>query len=192
MKLTLLLSALAGLAICSCSSTNMKVEANPVAGVDYSAYKTYKWVPLDQEASKNFTEKDRRVRAAFEDETNTIMSRRGFKKVESGKSDLIVYARGVRMAGYRSVGPTPAYQSSYAPNDDGAAWLASSPPATEGYLKAETSSSIRFLISEPDSDRVVWRGKAFVSFDNKRKQPLLINDAREVARKLLTGFPPKN
>ena len=192
MKFPLLLAALTALALSSCRTTSMRVEAAPVAGVNYAAYKTYKWVPLDREEMKNLSDEAKRLRQSFVDESDSILSKRGFTKVDQGKSDLLVYARGIRLPTYRAIGQTPAYESAYRPSDDGAAWLSDSTANQQGYLTEETSSSIRLLISEPETDRIVWRGKAFVGVDNNRAQAMVIEDARELARKLLAGFPPKN
>ena len=191
MKPTFFLAALMSLAFPSCTSTSMRVKASPVAGVDYTAYKTYKWVPLDQEEMKGRSAEDVRLRLAFVEEADTILARRGYTKVDQGKSDLIVYARGVRMTGYRSIGQAPSYENAYRPSRDGVDWLTDSATNSQGYLTEETQRSIRLLISEPASDRIVWRGKAFVGMDDNRAQAMKIEDARSLARKLLDGFPPK-
>lgn len=190
MKLTVLFAALAAFTFSSCFSTNMKVEATPVEGVNYSAYKTYEWVPLDSKALENFTEKDKAVRAAFVAEADGIMSRAGLSKQSSGKPDLYVYVRGVRMPGYRAVGKSPSYESRYLPSGAGAIWLDGTAYMGEGYLKAGTQTAVRFLISEPESDKAVWRGKADVKIDDSRSEALLLSDVRTLARKLLKGFPP--
>ncbi|MGB1128821.1 MAG: DUF4136 domain-containing protein [Haloferula sp.] len=190
-----LLASAAALALTSCFSTSIDVEATPVEGVDYSQYKTYAWVPLDKEAQKAFTEKDRAIRQAFVDEADRVMAQRGFQLSQGGTPDLYVYARGLRAPGYRSVGGTPAYESRYIPGDQGAMWLAgtsSGSGLTSGYLKQESQIGVRFLISEPVSDKVVWRGKGMVRVDDSRSELLQRDDARQLARKFLKGFPPKN
>lgn len=195
MKLILpFIAAGAALALSSCFSTAIDVEASPVEGVDYSQYKTYAWVPLDSAEAKGFTEKDKGLRQAFVSEGDRIMARRGFKPAEGGTPDLYIYARGLRAPGYRSVGGTPNYESRFVPGDEGAMWLAgtsSGSGLTSGYLKQESQIGVRFLISEPVSDKVVWRGKGFVRIDDNRSEVLQRDDARELARKLLKGFPPK-
>jgi len=195
MKLILpFVAAAAALALSSCFSTSIDVEASPVEGVDYSNYKTYAWVPLDQAAQKEVTEKDKGLRQAFISEADGIMARRGFTQVQSGEPDLYLYARGLRAPGHRSVGSTPNYESRYIPGEEGAMWLAgtsSGSGLTSGYLKQESQIGVRFLISEPKTDKTVWRGKGFVRIDDSRKEVLQRNDARELARKFLKGFPPK-
>lgn len=190
-----LFSAAAALALTSCFSTSIDVETNPVEGVDYSSYKTYAWVPLDKAAQKEVTEKDKGLRQAFVSEADKLMARQGFKLAKSGAPDLYLYARGLRAPGYRSVGGTPAYESRYIPGDEGAMWLAgtsSGSGLTSGYLKQESQIGVRFLISEPTTDKTVWRGKGFVRIDDSRSEVLQRDDARELARKFLKGFPPKS
>jgi len=193
MKSVVFLAALAAVTFSSCNPTDMRVEATPVAGVNYAAYKTYEWVPLDRAALDEFTEKDKAVRAAFISEADGILANRGFTKAAGGKPDLYFYVKGARMPGYRAVGRGPAYEERYAPSGDGGTWLSgTSVSGGEGYLKPETQSAVRFLISEPVSDKIVWRGKAFVGVDNERSEALLHADVRSLARKLLKGFPPKS
>lgn len=193
MKTTLLfLAAATAFALNSCSNTSMQVDAKPVAGVDYSAYNTYEWVPLDRNTSGNLSDEETALRAAFVDEVDRIMKRRGLTKASQGKSDLIVYARGLRMAGVGSIGTTPSvdprviYPTYYQPDESSSQWLGGS-----GYLTENTKTSARFLISEPKTDRVVWRGSAVVTIDDKRSQTLAEHDARLLARKLMDGFPSK-
>lgn len=192
MKSTLFLAALTALALTSCRTTSMRVEASPVSGVNYAAYKTYKWEPLSNKEANNISAEDKLLRDAFIQESDSILARNGFTKVDQGKSDLLVYARGLRMPSHREVGKTPEFENAYRPNRNGEAWLTYSATNQSGYLAEETSRSVRFLISEPDSDRIVWRGKAFLTIDNQRVQAMQLKDARTVARKLLEGFPPKN
>lgn len=189
-----LFSAAAALVLTSCFSTSIDVETTPVEGVDYSQYKTYAWVPLDKAAQKEFTEKDKGLRKAFVDEANRVLSRRGLELADGDTADLYLYARGLRAPGYRSVGGTPAYESRYIPGDEGAMWLAgtsSGSGLTSGYLKQETQIGVRFLISEPTSDKVVWRGKGMVRVDDSRSEVLQREDARQLAKEFLKGFPPK-
>lgn len=197
MKATLLLlTSLTVLSLNSCRTTSMRAEAQPVAGVDYSQYKTYEWVPVDRQSRASFTAEDQKIRDAFTSEVDRIMKRRGFTPAPQGKADLIVYAKGARMPGYRAVGQGAgaAYSPYYEPSTTGSMHLNDSTYVSggEGYLAPETQSSIRFLISEPSTDKIVWRGKAFVTVDDSRKQIMVEDDARILARKLLAGFPPKS
>ena len=193
MKASLLfLSTAAALALSSCSDTSMQVEATPVAGVNYSAYKTYEWVPLDRNTAEDPTDEEAQIRAAFVDEVDKIMARKGLTKVGQGQSDLIVYARGLRAAGVTTIGKPPEINSKviyapyYQPDEASSQWLGGT-----GYLTESTQTSARFLISEPKTDKVVWRGKAVVTMDDKRSQPLAQHDARLLARKLMKDFPAK-
>lgn len=184
---------LAALCLAACAPTTMDIEVEGTAGVDYASYRTYAWVPLDSAARESFTEADKRVRAAFVGEVDGILARRGFTKVSGGSPDLYVYARGARAAGYREVGQAPSYDARYVPGTDGSKWLTG--PGTaggSGYQKPETRAALRFLITEPVSDRVVWRGRGSVGIDYRRSEAMLMQDVRRVARKLLDGFPPKS
>lgn len=186
-------ASLAALFLAACAPTTMDLEARGTEGVDYSQYKTYAWVPLDAEARDSFTAADKRVRAAFVGEVDGILARRGMTQVTSGTPDLYVYARGARSPGYREVGKTPSYDARYVPDVDGSAWLAG--PGTaggSGYQTAETRTAVRLLITEPESDRVVWRGRGTVGVDERRSEEMLLLDARTVARRLLDGFPPQS
>lgn len=190
-----LISAFVALILSSCFSTSIDVETTQVEGVDYSGYKTYAWVPLDQAAEKEFTEQDKGLRQAFISEADGVMARRGFKKVASGEADLYVYSRGLRTPGYRTVGGTPAYESRYIPDQEGAMWLAgtsSGSGLTAGYLKQESQIGVRFLISERKTSKSIWRGKGFVRVDDERSEVLQREDARKLAREFLKGFPPKS
>lgn len=191
-KVLPLLAAGAALALTSCFSTAIDVEAYPAEGADFSKYKTYAWVPLDQQAAKDFTDKDKAIRAAFTREADSVMSKRGYQLADSGTPDLYLYARGLRMPGYRSVGGSPSYESRYVPGDEGASWLADTSAGsgiTSGYLKSETQIGVRFLISEPTTDKEVWRGKGFVRVDDSRSELMQRDDARKLARQFLKGLP---
>ena len=190
MKATIFSVAIVGLAFTSCRTTTMKVEAGPVEGANYASYKSYKWVPLDKEEMSSLTSEDRDLRRAFVQEADGVLAKQGFTRVDEGASDLIIYARGIRMPGYRTIGQTPSYDGAYRPSDAGAVWLSDSMAGHSGYLSDETVRSIRLLISEPKSDRIVWRGKAFVGMDNERAKIMKTEHARSLARKLLKGFPP--
>ncbi|MCH7226027.1 DUF4136 domain-containing protein [Haloferula sp. A504] len=192
MKLLPILAAGASIALTSCFSTSLDVEAYPAEGADFSNYKTYAWVPLDRQAAKDFTQKDRALRKAFTDEADRIMTNRGYRLSVRGTPDLFLYARGLRMPGYRSVGGSPTYESRYVPGDEGASWLAATSAGSgvsSGYLKSETQIGVRFLVSEPTTDKEVWRGKGVVRVDDSRSELMQQDDARELARRLLKGFP---
>jgi hypothetical protein len=192
MKMLPILAAGAGIALTSCFSTSLDVEAYPAEGADFSNYKTYAWVPLDRQAAKDFTQKDRALRKAFTDEADRIMTNRGYRLSVRGTPDLFLYARGLRMPGYRSVGGSPTYESRYVPGDEGASWLAATSAGSgvsSGYLKSETQVGVRFLVSEPATDKEVWRGKGVVRVDDSRSELMQRDDARELARRLLKGFP---
>lgn len=189
-----LVTASAALILTSCFSTSIDVETTPVEGVDYSSYKTYAWVPLDKVAQREFTEKDKGLRKAFISEADAVMAKRGFELAASGEPDLYIYSRGLRTPGYRTVGGTPAYDSRYVPDEEGAMWLAgtsSGSGLTSGYLKQESQIGVRFLITEKKSSKSVWRGKGFVRVDDSRSEVLQREDARKLAREFLKGFPPK-
>ncbi|MEP4076843.1 DUF4136 domain-containing protein [Haloferula sp.] len=188
----LFLTSAAALALSSCSSTTMKVDASPVAGVDYSAYKTYEWVPLARDTANDLNEEEKQLRAAFVGEVDQIMSRRGFTKVGQGKSDLIIYARGLRKKGVNTIAYTPEgpsdviYAPYYQPDESNTRWLGEMGPLTEN-----TQTSARFLISEPSTDKVVWRAEGVITINDNRRQRLAEHDAKKLARELLDGFPPK-
>lgn len=164
--------------------------------IDYTANKTYAWAPLDNETIKNFSEKDLSLRNAFIDEANQILANRGFELVDSNKADLMVYARGLRASGYRSVGQTPSYTARYEPSSASSTWLAEASSGSgvsgTGYLKPETRIAVRFLITEAKSDKEAWKAKGMVRVDDSRSELLQREDARKLARQFLKGFPPKN
>ncbi len=190
---SLVVASLGVLFLAACAPSTMDLEVQGTEGVDYSQYQTYAWVPLDAAAREDFTAADKRVRAAFVGEVDGILARRGLRQVTSGTPDLYVYARGARAPGYREVGRAPSYEARYVPGGDGSAWLAG--PGTaggSGYQVPETQLGVRFLITEPDSDRVVWRGRGSVGVDERRSEEMLLQDARSVARRLLEGFPPQS
>lgn len=187
----LILSAISALAISSCSTTTMEVNTNPVQGVDYSAYNTYEWAPLDRNARESMTDDDKQVRESFQSEVDSILDSRGYTKAGQGNADLLVYARGVTATGYKTVGKGAVsndriYSPYYQPNDNGSRWLGGA-----GYPERATQTSARFLISEPDTDKIVWQGQAVITIDDKRKQTTVLRDAKVVARKLMKGFPAK-
>jgi len=189
-----LTTCLAALALAACAPTTSDIESSGVEGVDYSQYDSYAWVPLDKKAASEFSERDWKVRRAFEAEVDAILQRRGLEKIDPNGPDLFVYARGGRVPGYRATGATPVYEARYAPADEGAAWLAGTQPGSgsEGYLQPETLVGVRFLVSEAESDRVVWRGRGQVAVADARNDAMVQADARRVARELVGSFPPKN
>lgn len=187
--ITFLPIAIAALVLSSCSTSTIEVEAHPVAGVDYSSYKTYEWVPIDRGAADEMTEGDKEVRAAFVAEVDSILAKRGYTKVGQGQSDLLVYARGITATGTTIIGQGASsnqriYSPYYEPNDQGSSWLGEA-----GYLSSTTQTSARFLITEPSTDKIVWQGKARITLDERRKHAAVLRDAQLVARQLLKGFP---
>ncbi|MFC7337182.1 DUF4136 domain-containing protein [Haloferula chungangensis] len=193
MKTTFLfLAAATALALNSCSDTSMQVDVKPVAGVNYAAYNTYEWAPLDRKTAGDLTDDEAALRDAFKSEVDSILKRRGLTLVGQGKSDLIVYASGLRMAGVSPIGTSPTVDSAaiyppyYEPDDSASQWLGGT-----GYLTDNTKTSVRFLISEAKTDKVVWQSSAVIVIDDKRPQPLAEHDARLLAGKLTKGYPSK-
>lgn len=124
--------------------------------MNYSACKTYEWVPLDRKILEDLSAEERQLRAAFVDEVDSIMARQGLAKAGQRKSDLIIYVRGLRAAGVSTIGRTPDADSMvvcpsyYQPVDSSSQWLGGT-----GYLTGSTQTSVRFLISEPSTDKAV-------------------------------------
>lgn len=190
--LVILSAAASAVVLSSCMSTSIDAQASAVEGADFSRYKTYAWVPLDREAANSFTDRDRAVRKAFIDQADSILSSRGYELAESGTPDLYFYARGLRKPGFRSVGTTPSYETRFIPSERDAAWLGETSAGSgmgQGYLRSETQIGVRFLASEPKTDKAVWRGSGRVRVDDSRNDALVQNDARRLAVKFLKGFP---
>ena len=170
------------IALLAISAFAQDVRYNFADGVDFSKYKSFKWVPikgadpLDQIA-------DGQLKGAVDEE----LARKGLSKTESETADLFI--------GYQvSLGQEKEITSfdsgwGYGPGW-GRGWYGGG-----GGISTTTTSTI--VIGQVDLDmydpaakKLVWRGTANKTLDMKAKPEKRAKNLRKGVAKLLKNYPP--
>ncbi len=179
---------LIGLAACS----RIETRTETAAGADFSALKTYAWVPRKSRGGAKFSERflftDQRIREAVDRE----LAKRGFRLVgEDAQPDFWVQYYTWADEGVTSDGPYPHYERW------GARRMGTLDAATRRYgdyrMSARDVRQGTLIISILDGDgrRELWRGAAEAPVQDQHDRNKVGRLIDQAVQQILGAFPPK-
>jgi hypothetical protein len=147
------------------------VEVEYEKSTDFSAFKTYAWVPFQERASRPGTHL--RITGAVERE----LGAKGLQKAaDAGRADVYVEYQGHRE---KKVRGTPSKEASV--------WQPSQPRFTVDFSKVEVGTLVIRLWAGANRD-VVWSARGQAQIPNPAAEERIIN---EVVKRLLAPYPPE-
>jgi hypothetical protein len=184
--LTLLLTIFV---IFSVESFGQKVRYNYLQGTDFSKYKTYRWVKLENVQYPAQLVDEQIVRAI-----DSELSTRGLRRVETGDSDLLVV--------YQAAINQERQWNAYSTGDGG--WGYGGWGRWGGYggygggMSTTTATSSTINIGTLHLDfydvglkKQVWRGEAIKTLDPPKDPNKLQKRINKGIAKLLKNYPPR-
>ena len=160
------------------------VRYNFAAGQDFSKFKTYKWVKIQGAQDINQLAEDQ-LKAAVDAE----LAKKGLQKTESDDSDLYV--------GYQAaVGQEKQYTSyisewGYGPGWGGGWYGGMGSSTTTGQTSTIYVGQLGLDMYSPAEKKLVWRGMASKTIDQKAKPEKQQKNLQKAMAKLLKNYPPK-
>jgi len=152
------------------------VAYNAMPGVDFTKFKTYKWVVADN-AQKLDQITDTMITQAFEAE----LAKKGLTKTTADTADLYVtYQAAINTQKEWNAYSTGGYGWGYGMGGG-------MTTATESTINVGT---IRLDMYDPSSKELVWRGTASKTLDNKADSEKREKNINKAAEKMLKHFPP--
>lgn len=149
------------------------VNYNAMPGVDFTKFKTYKWVAIEGAAQPDQIT-DQQIKQAFDAE----FAKKGLTKATGDTADLFV--------GYQVAVDQEKQWNAYG---GGAGWRMG------GGMGTATSSTISIGtlgvdIYNPATKELVWRGSATKTVDSKVTPQKRQENIAKAAEKLLKNYPP--
>jgi len=179
MKKVCILSTLVLLIIAN-AALAQDVRYNFVQGTNFGAYKTYKWVAI-KGAEEVDTMLDGQIKSAF----NAQLVAKGLTPTE-GTPDLFV--------GYQlAIKQEKAFNSysSGTPGFYGRGWYgAGGMTTTTGSTSTILVGQIALDIYDAKAEKIIWRGLASKTVDQKAKPDKQQKNLAKAAEKLLKNYPP--
>ena len=156
------------------------VRYNFVPGTNFGAYKTYKWVPI-KGAEQVDSMLDGQIKSAF----NAQLAAKGLTPTE-GTADLYV--------GYQLAITQEKQYNSYTTGTAGwgrAGWYgAGGMSTTTGSTSTILIGQIALDIYDAKAEKIIWRGAASKTIDQKAKPDKQQKNLAKAAEKLLKNYPP--
>jgi hypothetical protein len=157
------------------------VRYNFVQGTDFSKFKTYKWVTI-KGAEQLDTMMDNQIKAAIDVE----LAKKGLNKTDGEKADLMI--------GYQAAVKQEKEFNSYTTGGYGwgrAGWYGG------GGMQTTTGSTSTILIGQlavdiydTAADKIIWRGMASKTLDQKAKPDKQQKNLAKAMAKLFKNYPP--
>jgi len=161
-----------------------KVKYNFAPGTDFSRFKTYKWVKIENAQYPNQLIDDQIMRSI-----DNQLSLKGLRKVDSGMPDLAVvyqvalnqekewssYSTGGDMWGWGGWGGCGSYGGM---------------SSTHGSTSTITIGTLNLDMYDTSSKKQVWRGEATKTLDPPKDPNKLNKNIDKAMVKLLKNFPP--
>ena len=162
----------------SATGLGQQVRYNYVRGTDFSKYKTYRWVKLEQ-LDYPAPEIEQKIRRSIDE----ILSARGLKRVEDGQCDLLA----IYQAGLTQQKQWNAYKSSDGYWDYGGwyGWGGGRPRAAT-FINVGTLNLDFYDVA---LRKQVWRGEATKTLDPPKDPEKLQAKIDNAMAKLLRNFP---
>jgi hypothetical protein len=156
------------------------IRYNFVPGTNFGAYKTYKWVAI-KGAEQVDSMLDGQIKSAF----NAQLAAKGLTPTE-GTADLYV--------GYQLAITQEKQYNSYTTGTAGwgrAGWYgAGGMSTTTGSTSTILIGQIALDIYDAKAEKIIWRGAASKTIDQKAKPDKQQKNLAKAAQKLLKNYPP--
>lgn len=150
------------------------IKTNYMPGTDFSKYKIYKWVSIN-----NTEQVDPIVVQQIKDAVDSQLTSKGMTKTDDDKADM-----------YVGIQTSIAQQQQWNAYGTGGGWRFG------GGMASATSSTIQIgtLVVDfydPATKQLVWRGVATKTLNPSKNAQTNLNRVNQGVAKLLKGFPPK-
>jgi hypothetical protein len=167
-------------ALIACSTIyGQDVVSNYLPGTDFSKYRTYKWVTMDESASGPDQILDSQIKRSIDSQ----LVAKGFTKVESGKADLLV---GYRAALNRER-QWNAFASGWDPRGLGGGMGTATGTATSSTIHVGT---LVLDMYDPAAKQLIWTGSATKTINPSKDPQKNQKNLDKAMQKLLKNFPP--
>ena len=180
-KLTVILAVLLTLSVIG---FGQKVRYNYLPGTDFSKYKTYRWVKLENVQYPAQLVDEQIVRAI-----DAQLSAKGLRKVEGGESDLLVV--------YQAAVNQERQWNAYSTGDGGywgyggwGGWGGMSTTTTTATSSTINIGTLNLDLYDMDTKKQVWRGEATKTLDPPKDPAKLQRNIDKAMAKLLKNYPP--
>jgi hypothetical protein len=173
------------LSLLAISGFAQDVRYNFAAGEDFSKFKTYKWVKISGAQEVNQLAEGQ-LKAAVDSE----LAKKGLQKTDAETADLLI--------GYQAAIGTEKQYTSF--NNDwgygpgwGRGWYGSGMGSsmTTGETSTIYIGQVGLDMYDPAQKKLVWRGTASKTLDQKAKPEKQQKNLQKAMAKLLKNYPPK-
>jgi len=160
-----------------------KVHYNFAHDVDFSKFKTYKWVSLKDAATIDPLG-EKQIKSAIDSE----LAKKGLSKTEGDEADLYV--------GYQAAVATEKQLTSYdtgwgyGPGWYGGGWYGGPGGMTTGQTSTIYVGQLAADMYDSKNHDLVWRGVASKTIDPKAKPDKQSKNLAKAVEKLLRNYPP--
>jgi hypothetical protein len=168
------------LSLIACSAAHaQEVRTNYLPGTDFSKYRTYQWVTIEDGPHPDQI-LDEEIRRAIDSQ----LVAKGFTKVDNGKVDLLV--------SYRAVLDRERQWNAYGWRDGGP-WGMLGGGMASGTATSSTINvgTLVLDIYDPSDNQLVWSGYATQTLNPSKRQEKNQKKLDKAMEKLLKDFPPK-
>ena len=166
--------------LAGCISPTMKVKSDHNPATNFSAYKTYGWMPSSGDAQ---------TQTIVHNEIERALTMKGmFYKDTSPDIRISHVITSERKAVVERV--DDAYDRSEEWNYDAVTWRTGT-TGSEAYLKEITEGSLVIDIFDSKSKKLVWRGSANAEIDAPLSDSQRKSKIEEAVRRTLKMFPPQ-
>jgi len=181
MKKIALLSTL--LILLACTSTDPEVRYNFDKAVDFSKFKTYKWVTLQNPPALEGV-----WGAQIRDSVDAILAKKGLAKIDADSADLYVgYQAGTdKETQFTSYKTNWGYGSGWAPGN----WYGNVAGVTSAQATTIYIGQLAIDIYDSTNHSLVWRGVASKTIDPKASRGKQQRNVAKAVRALLKNYPP--
>jgi hypothetical protein len=190
MKFITPLALIAGLLLCSCTST--KVRSDKKSDYDFKLVKTYQWVPVSQEIQE---EDDTYLNENMATALNNQLTARGWKQVEKSEDpdiQLTYYIKLKEQKEYAGPGPNEEHQvqGGVTYSKDSKSWGYKEPESDLNVYTVEIGT-LHLLITDADFGDLLWTGTLETRLDRSTPVEKQKEVMQTIARKLISKVPGK-
>ena len=176
--------SLAAVLLVACASVVVDVRYNFDKNVDFSRFKTYKWVPM-KDAPKIDDFRDKQIKDAVDAE----LARKGLTKTDADTADLYL--------GYQAgIGTETQFTSyktdwGYGSGWSGGGWYSGVSGMTTGQTSTIYTGQLAVDMYDSKSHSLAWRSVASKTIDLKAAPDKQQKNLAKAVAKLLKNYPPR-
>jgi len=167
----------------ACTSGDPEVRYNFDKGVDFSKFKTYKWVTL-----QNPPALDGVWDAQIRNSVDTALARKGLAKIDADTADVYIgYQAGTdKETQFTSYKTNWGYGSGWAPGN----WYGNVAGVTAAQTTTIYTGQLAIDVYDSSNHSLVWRGVASKSIDPKATRGKQQRNVAKAVQALLRNYPP--